>query len=368
MKRVKVPAWYKGLVYKNNRYVRTLDEGAYWLWSGEELIALPMNQPFTTQHEIGMLLEDDKLKSELVILEVREGQIALQYDDGVFKGVVKPGKYGYWKGMVDYKFTIADLAKIDITEDIERTVLAKPELAAYVRCFQVEPYEQAMFYVDGVPQGKKGPGVYYFWKNPVVIQLVRSDTRTQQLEIGGQELLTKDKVAIRINFHAQYQVTDVEQAVTQNKEYEKQLYTLVQLALRAYISGYSLDELMEKRDQISEAILSSAKEKAVTLGVSLLAAGIKDIILPGDVRDIMNQVLIAEKKAQANVITRREETASTRNLLNTAKLMEENDMLFRLKELEYVERIADKINTLSVSNGGQLIDQMKELFVPRKVK
>ena len=80
----------------------------------------------------------------------------------------------------------------------------------------------------------------------------------------------------------------------------------------------------------------------------------------------MNQVLIAEKKAQANIIMRREETASTRSLLNTAKLMEENEMLFRLKEMEYVEKIADKINTLSVSGNGDLASQLKQLFVPAK--
>ncbi|NQZ78262.1 MAG: slipin family protein, partial [Ekhidna sp.] len=91
-----------------------------------------------------------------------------------------------------------------------------------------------------------------------------------------------------------------------------------------------------------------------------------DIILPGDMKEIMNQVLIAQKQAQANVITRREETASTRSLLNTAKLMEENDMLFKLKEMEYVEKIADKIGEITVSGNGQIVDQLKGIFTPGK--
>jgi hypothetical protein len=94
--------------------------------------------------------------------------------------------------------------------------------------------------------------------------------------------------------------------------------------------------------------------------------GVRDIILPGEMKDIMNQVLIAQKKAEANVIMRREETASTRSLLNTAKLMEENAMLFKLKEMEYVEKIADKINSISLSGGNQIIDQLKDIFVPNK--
>ena len=102
--------------------------------------------------------------------------------------------------------------------------------------------------------------------------------------------------------------------------------------------------------------------KADKLGVVILDAGIRDIILPGEVKDIMNQVMVAQKKAQANIITRREETASTRSLLNTAKLMEENDMLFKLKEMEYVENIADKIGELTVSGSGKMFDQLKDIF------
>ena len=79
----------------------------------------------------------------------------------------------------------------------------------------------------------------------------------------------------------------------------------------------------------------------------------------------MNQVLVAEKRAQANTIMRREETASTRSLLNTAKLMEENAMLWKLKEMEYVEKIAEKISTISVNGNGKLVEQLKELFTPK---
>ena len=79
----------------------------------------------------------------------------------------------------------------------------------------------------------------------------------------------------------------------------------------------------------------------------------------------MNQVLVAEKKAQANTIMRREETASTRSLLNTARLMEDNAMLWKLKEMEYVEKIADKINSISVGGNGKLLEQLKDIFAPK---
>ncbi|MNX99135.1 FtsH protease regulator HflK [compost metagenome] len=183
------------------------------------------------------------------------------------------------------------------------------------------------------------------------------------MEIVGQEILTKDKAQLRINFSVQYKVTDATKALLENKEFDKQMYVIIQLSLREFIGKMTFDELMENKEKISESIMTIAAAKVRLLGIELLNCGVKDIVLPGDIRDIMNQVLVAEKRAQANLITRREETASTRSLLNTAKLMEENAMLYKLKEMEYVEKIAEKINNISLSGSGQIVDQLKQIFV-----
>lgn len=204
------------------------------------------------------------------------------------------------------------------------------------------------------------------WKNDIVMHIGKVDTRQLQIEINGQEILTKHKAALRINAWGQYKVVDIEKALLENKEYERQLYVAFQLALRDYIGGMAFDELLEKKETMVPYILQRVSEGAATLGVQITGFGIRDIILPGDVKEIMNQVLIAEKKAQANIIMRREETASTRSLLNTAKLMEDNPMLFKLKEMEYIEKIAEKVNSISVSGDGVLIDQLRQIFVAPK--
>ena len=152
----------------------------------------------------------------------------------------------------------------------------------------------------------------------------------------------------------------------ENKDYERQLYVAFQLVLREFIGVLMFDELLEKKEALLPYILEAVKSNAMGLGVEVTGFGIRDIILPGDVKDIMNKVLVAEKNAQANSIMRREETASTRSLLNTAKLMEDNVMLWKLKEMEYVEKIADKISNISVSGNGALIEQLKQIFVAQK--
>jgi regulator of protease activity HflC (stomatin/prohibitin superfamily) len=235
-----------------------------------------------------------------------------------------------------------------------------------VRSYNLENYEKGALFVDGKFDRVLASGVYYWWKNAISIHVGKVDTRAQQLEIAGQEILTRDKAALRINAWARYQVTDVEMALLGNKEYERQLYVACQLALREYIGGFGFDELLEKKETLSPQVLEAIRQQAGKLGVTVLGFGIRDIVLPGDVKDIMNQVLVAEKKAQANIIMRREETASTRSLLNTAKLMEDNPMLYRLKEMEYVEKIAERIGSISVGAGGVLLDQLKQLFVPNK--
>jgi regulator of protease activity HflC (stomatin/prohibitin superfamily) len=108
-------------------------------------------------------------------------------------------------------------------------------------------------------------------------------------------------------------------------------------------------------------IFEGVRAQAANYGLMVESVGVKDVILPGEMKDILNQVVQAEKAAQANLIKRREETAATRSLLNTAKLMEENPVLLRLKELESLEKITEKVDKLTVFGGleGVLRDTVK---------
>ena len=182
------------------------------------------------------------------------------------------------------------------------------------------------------------------------------------MELSSQELLTKDKAAVRMNFQLEYLVVEVQKSLLENSNFSKQLYTTGQLAMREIVGSMTLDELLDSKESVGEFVLKSLKDKSGKLGVQVVQAGIRDIILPGEVKEIMNQVLIAEKKAQANAIARREETASTRNMLNTAKLMEDNAVLLKLKEMEYVEKIADKIGEIKLSSGGAIVDQLAQIL------
>jgi SPFH domain / Band 7 family len=366
MKQVKVNAYQVGLVFKNGEYQRMLLAGKYWFWKNEVVQLYDITKPFMAPIELNILLQNKALADILHVVEVKDNEIVLLYENGLLKQVLTAGRYTYWKSVVQYAFVRADISNINIADNIDVAVFQNKYVAPYVRSYTVESFEKGLLFVDGKYVQALASGVYYWWKNSTVIYVGKVDTRQQQLEVNGQEILTKDKAALRINAWAQYKVADIEKALLQNKDYDKQLYVAFQLALREYVAGFSFDELLEKKDSIAPFVLQSVQQNAEALGVEVKDFGIRDIILPGDVKEIMNQVLIAEKKAQANTIMRREETASTRSLLNTAKLMEENAMLWKLKEMEYVEKIADKISNISVSGNGMLVEQLKQIFVPQK--
>ena len=366
MKKVTINTGKVGLVFKNGDYQKVLTKGNYWLRFSQQVMLYDTTKEFSPLGSVEVLLQDEALVKLLTIVDVKDNELALIYENDNFKKVLGAGRYFFWKGLVNRVFQHIDKSKIYITEDINKTLFSNYEFTKNIRLFEVATFEKAILLVDDVYTKTLTGGTYRFWKNDKTIKIVKADIRQLQLEISGQELLTKDKANIRINFYTQYKVIDIEKALLATKEYEKQLYILMQLALRTYVGGYTLDELLEKKEGIATAILEEVAKNTGPLGVTVINCGIRDVILPGDMKEIMNQVLVAQKKAQANIITRREETASTRSLLNTAKLMEDNEMLFKLKEMEYVEKIADKIGEISLSGNGNMVKQLKDIFVTSK--
>lgn len=364
MKPIRVLAYQVVLVYRNARLARVLTEGVHWIGLKSQIEKYNMAKPFPVLSNLNALLEHDTFRAMVDTVEVRDSEIVIQEKDGNYDTILVPGRYVYWKsGLHKYARMTYDVSQLEVPDTVSKSLVKTGALTRYVSQVTVDAGECGLLYVDGVYLRTLDPGTYYFWRNEKSVAVTKADLRIQQMDIPGQEILTRDKAAIRINVQAQYKVRDVVKALVETKEYTKQVYVLLQLSLRAYCGSLTLDEILSRKDDVQTMILTDTSAKTAAIGVDLISCGIRDIILPGDVKDIMNQVLIAEKKAQANAITRREETASTRSLLNTARLLEENAMLYKLKEMEHVEKIAEKINEISLSGGTQIVDQLRQIFV-----
>ena len=251
---------------------------------------------------------------------------------------------------------------IDIAHDYtlsraHAALLARPSaalsksVAGLVQLAEVEDHHLGLLIVDGELVRTLPPGLHAFWKFNRTIKVEAFDLRLQTVEVSGQDILTKDKVSLRVNLSAVYRIADPVKARAELGNIGEYLYRTLQFGLRQTIGARTLDVLLGDKDELDQEVWRYAAERVRPHGLDVETVGLKDVILPGEMKEILNQVVQAEKVAQANVIRRREETAATRSLLNTAKLMEENPLLLRLKELEALEKVVDKVDRLTVFGG-----------------
>ena len=360
MKKIIINEKQKGLVFENGKFSRLLSAGKYRFLKNKDVEVMNiMLRVFTDKCPLDILLENEEFKNAVDVYEIKENEIGLRFVNGMFTESFKVGKYAFFKSNVNAQMQIIDTSSC-IIEGINPTYIGMP-VSLYSR-YEVASYEKGLLYIDNKLVKILDGGVYYFWKNGTSIKVDTVDTRLVQLNVQGQEILTQDKVSLRINFVCNYKLADIVKAVTEIDDYEEQIRITAQMALRDYVGKHKLDEILDNKEEISEFVFSKIKEKENELYISVSNAGVKDIILPGEIRNIMNTVLIAEKQAQANVIARREEVASTRSLLNTAKLMDENQTLYKLKELEYIERICENVGNISLNGGDGIVAQLSKII------
>lgn len=357
----------RGLVFYKGNYTKFLKPGQYRksLLRKEEVVVVNVREPFNPQKEhLTALLQDEELKAALHIVDVKDHELAIHLKDKRFENVLPPGNYHYWKQEGEQEeFIIMDTSDPDITKAFSASILR--QLDDYAFAYQCNGMTKAFLYYNGVFQKELSPGRHYFWKNPVNVEIKEIYMGEECFRLKGQEILTKDKISLRINFTTSYQVIDPRGVLEKYMDHYAMLHMYIQLTLREYVGGITLDELLHDRKGPSEKLLEILEEKAKEYGVEFHHVGLVDVILPGEIKDILNTVLIAEKKAQANLLARREEIASTRSLLNTAKLMEGNNVLYKLKEMEYIERICDKIGHIQLNGQENVLTQMQQLFGKR---
>jgi regulator of protease activity HflC (stomatin/prohibitin superfamily) len=197
-----------------------------------------------------------------------------------------------------------------------------------------------VLFVEGRYVDTLAPGEYAFWKGPADARVVEVDLRETMVDVGGQEIMTADKVTLRLNAVVTYKIADARRAVSQTDDVRQALYRETQLVLRAVVGARELDAFLTDKDAVAREIEESVRRRAGELGLDIASVGIRDVILPGDMKDLMNKVTEARKAAEANLIARREETAAIRSQANTARLLAESPTLMRLRELEVLEKIA----------------------------
>jgi regulator of protease activity HflC (stomatin/prohibitin superfamily) len=296
--------------------------------------------------------EPDLAERNFAIVQAGPTEVAIVSFDGEPKHLVLPNSTrAFWKTLTTVDVEIIDTAE---TLRVEKRHLDKLDAAraggALVTTV-IEAHEAGLLFVDGVLIERLAPGRYGFWSVGRQVRVVKIDLRPQPLEVTAQEILTKDRVGIRVTLTAFAKIVDPEKAALAAPDVNATLYRLIQFAIREAVAARTLDEILAARDTIDREVRAYVTERAAALGAEIGEIGVKDVILPGDVRELLNKVVEAERIAKANIIRRQEETAATRSLLNTAKLMENNPLLLRLKELEALEKLVEKVGRIDLHTG-----------------
>jgi regulator of protease activity HflC (stomatin/prohibitin superfamily) len=358
----------RGLLFKRGAFARVLGPGVYRPWSNlvernavdvvvmntlETYIKHPLLDAFSTRADF---------QAEAIVLSLTDTQRALVWRDERLAFILGPGRHALWKTPLPLRVETFDTATARFAHPRLATILLNAESARYFESVQASAHESVLMYRDGVLVDQLGEGLHVFWKGTGRMAFKSVDLREQIADVAGQEIMTADKVTLRVNLVVTYRLADAVKAVLITTDFQQALYREAQLALRAAVGTRSLDQLLTDKESVGADVLRALTIRADELGVRVASVGLRDIVLPGDMKELMNQVIAASKEAEANLIKRREETAAARSQANTAKLLAENPQLARLKELEMLQQILAGAKTTFVLGGGDMTQQIRGLI------
>jgi regulator of protease activity HflC (stomatin/prohibitin superfamily) len=358
-----------GLLYVKNNFIRPLEAREYAFWNYNRSIVIKtlsriVPNPTFPLEDVLIEKHPDFVANYCEIVELSKMQIAIIRHRGQVISVLSPtSRKLFWQGVEVEKIDISDRAKLT-PELVAELVAGSNTVAALcsqqLHICEVPPQHIGLLYIDSEFKEQLAAGVHAWWSFGRLWETETIDLRLQNLEISGQEILSQDKVPLRLNLTAGFRIQDPLKAKQGLSNITDFLYKELQFALRAAVGEKKLDNLLEDKGAIDRSIAEYIRNKTVKYGIEIDSIGVKDIILPGEIKAILSKVVEAEKTAQANVIKLREETSATRSMLNTAKVMEDNPIALRLKELEVLERIAEKIDRIQVN--GSLDSILTELI------
>lgn len=344
LQKIRVKITERVVLFRDSIPHRALGPGVHYIW-GFGLTEQRWDVSkltFDARPEVRALLP----KEWFAEVTVQSDQRAVLFHQERPKLFLRPGVHRYWT--VDSDVRLAVYATSDVMPELT------PELASVVPAHEyldvtVREHERGLLYQKGQLVKVLEPGRLSLWQPTSARYEVRMvDVRSVQANLASQELMTRDKVSLRLSLTVEYTVVDPAAAEHVTQNVRDSVYLLVQLASRDFVARQTLDELLSGRETMSEFLLAEAAPKARAFGVRVDRVGVKDVMLPGEMKQLLNRVIEAEKAAAANVILRREEVAATRSLANTAKVMAENPILLRLKELESLKEIAGNVHEVRI--------------------
>jgi regulator of protease activity HflC (stomatin/prohibitin superfamily) len=365
LRRFKIREHERGLLFRDREFERVLRPGRHWVWDPlfkVRVDVVSVREVWLNHKDLDVVAKSGALGSEAVVADLKDNERAVVWVDGRLEAVLKPGLYALWAVFHDVKVETFDARGVRFDHADLASILQLKGTAVLLETVTVEAGHAGLFFKDGRYEAMLAPGAYAFWKGVAKARVEDVDLRELVVDVAGQDIMTADKVTLRLNAVVTYKVADPVKAVTTVEDYRQALYREAQLALRAVVGTRELDVLLGDKDAVARELDAIVRARVAGFGLEVVALGIRDVILPGEMKDLMNKVTEAKKAAEAALITRREETAAMRSQANTAKILESSPTLMRLRELEVLEKVSEKANLTVVLGEKGLADRVVKLL------
>ena len=362
---VKIGEHERGLLFKDRTFERVLRPGRHLIANptlDRQLDVVSVREPWLVHADLDVMVKSGRLGDEIRVVDLKDHERALVWVDGRLEAVLRPGVYALWTVFKEVRVEVVDARGVAFEHADLPLVLAARGAREALESAAIEPGHVGLFVKEGKHEATLRPGTHAFWKGLARAKIVDVDVRELVLDIAGQEIMTADKVTLRLNAVVTYKVVDPVKAVTVVDNYGQALYREAQLALRSVLGTRELDALLADKDGVARELDGIVRARVLPFGVEVVSLGIRDVILPGDMKELMNRVTEAKKAAEANLVTRREEVAAMRSQANTARILETSPTLMRLKELEVLEKIAGTAKLSVVLGDGGLADRVVKLL------
>ena len=165
---------------------------------------------------------------------------------------------------------------------------------------QINEYERGILFTCGKFSKILMPGWNIVW--PIVNTVSKVDIRTKAVDVPEQDAITKDNVSIRINAVIYYKVFDAAKAVIAVERFQYAVSQLAQTTMRNAVGAVSLDELLARRDKISEEICKIIDEATDPWGIKVFRVEVKNIMPPHDIREAMEKQMRAERERREVIL------------------------------------------------------------------
>lgn len=210
---------------------------------------------------------------------------------------------------------------------------------------EVKHYERGVILTMGKHTGTRGAG----WSVvvPVFQRMIKVDMRVKAVDVPDQKVITKDNVSASINAVIYYKVSDAAKAVLEVENFYHAVSQLAQTTMRNIVGGAELDEVLSKRDELSQRIQTIIDSETDEWGVTVENVELKDFFLPEDMERTIAKQAEAERERRAVIINAEGEVVAAENIATAAKMLSSSPGALHLRTLQTLNDLSsDQSNTV----------------------